>query len=288
MVGRRVGRRSARRVLLVFFVASAALAAALTGSTPLSRETPLETASLRTTTAMGIEGRVEVSDAFAVSSTRLSVSPRVEPPVGTADAPVSIANPPSVASTALDRDHWELVLVLHESRPDSALPGRYAASLEFDGRPAGTVILMKTEHQPNVTGGAWLVYDIGAEISRSSLYVLAVEPTDAPSLKVAYRIESDPSGDLTWRGLGAMADATNPILRVAKGDSLQIEWTNRDGILHDLLVRGPDGKTVAGPTRDADASGDGATLTWIPTEKGRYEYACRYHAASMRGVIEVT
>jgi plastocyanin len=75
----------------------------------------------------------------------------------------------------------------------------------------------------------------------------------------------------------------NPVIRVAKGETIQLVLQNDDeGIKHDLAV------PEWGVSVDARPSGArGAVRLQVPNEPGRVEYVCKRHGVMMKGIIEV-
>ncbi len=79
-------------------------------------------------------------------------------------------------------------------------------------------------------------------------------------------------------------DTPNPTLRLRPGEEVRLTLINRDpGMRHDLAVaeRGVGTAVLAG-----DGSAQTIRLR-APVRPGVYDYLCRFHAQTMRGLLEV-
>ncbi len=76
----------------------------------------------------------------------------------------------------------------------------------------------------------------------------------------------------------------NPTLRLRPGEKVRLTLINRDrGMRHDLAVTGLG-------TATGVLAGDGGSQTVrlrAPAQPGVYDYVCRLHVQTMRGVLEV-
>jgi len=87
--------------------------------------------------------------------------------------------------------------------------------------------------------------------------------------------------DMSFRVPGQAAD--NPVIRVEKGETMQLVRQNDDdGIKHDLAV------PEWGVSVDALPSGTSSVVSVrVPDKPGRVEYICKRHGVMMKGIIEV-
>lgn len=222
-----------------------------------------------------LRGTFVVGDAFVVLAARLSVAP--EDAKATDD--VELAPAGARGATALARDHWTLVVDVEESAPQKVARGRYRASLAWDGLDRGGIVLAQRESAPD-TERATLVFDLGASIGSSSVYVLTIEPADLDAPGVERALAT--AADLSWRS----GSDTNPTIAVAVGAMLRLVATNEDGLFHNLAIADAGGAVLAGPTPNLAARGDRATLAWTPPGPGRFAYVCQYHPG-MQGALDV-
>lgn len=87
--------------------------------------------------------------------------------------------------------------------------------------------------------------------------------------------------DMSFREPGQPRE--NPVIRVNKGETIQLVLRNDDdGIRHDLAVPAW-GVSVEALPGGASA----AARVRVPDEPGRVEYICRRHGVMMKGIIEV-
>lgn len=223
-------------------------------------------------------GRVEAPAAFDVLDVRLFVAAFARAAAGTPDAPVELSDAPARVTTEIAADHWLLAFDVVAR----AEPGLYAAALSLDGQEAGRVAFAAPAEA--ASREATLVFDLGPTISTTPEFLLRVGRATTGAEPRVVTLASSPRADFTWIGEDG---AVNPSVQAEVGQPLRIAWRNEDGIIHNLVVRDAAGKVVAGPTRDADAKGDGAELAWTPGAAGEYAYVCRYHATTMKGVLLV-
>lgn len=156
--GGSAARRRALGLILLLAVAGC------TG--PQAVEAELASASL--------EGTIRVGDAFRLLDARLTVAPADAAPEGTRASPVPLADPPSLARTALARDHWVLEARIEERGPGAGL-GAHSARLEWNGEEVGVVFLEGVK--ASGTLGALLRYDVGPSIAPSNVYSFELRKT---------------------------------------------------------------------------------------------------------------
>lgn len=265
------------RLLVVVLIAGTAVATI--AHEEAGQDAPLESTAVAVPTAGGeLRGALSIAPAFRVDGTRVGVAARGEPAQGTPEAPLALARA-AVGSTALTTDHWTLSFDLEQ---EAAAEGAYEARLVFNGADAGAIVVAAED----VGAGATLVFDLGASIPRSSVYVLTLAPVETLAA-VELEIASAPNGSLAWVGRGEREGETNPTLEARAGVPLRLTWHNDDGVIHDLAVQDADRKTLAGPTKPLDAKDASETLSWTPPAPGELTYLCRFHAASMRGTLRI-
>ncbi len=92
---------------------------------------------------------------------------------------------------------------------------------------------------------------------------------------------------LVARGMAFYLDGDetpNPTLRLRPGEEVRLTLINLDrGMEHDLALAGLDLATAV-------LAGDGSTQTIrlrAPQQSGTWDYLCRLHAQTMRGLLEV-
>jgi heme/copper-type cytochrome/quinol oxidase subunit 2 len=87
--------------------------------------------------------------------------------------------------------------------------------------------------------------------------------------------------DMSFRLPGQAAE--NPVIRVEKGETIQLVLQNDDdGIKHDLAV------PEWGVSVDELPSGTSSVVSVrVPDKPGRVEYICKRHGVMMKGIIEV-
>ena len=76
-------------------------------------------------------------------------------------------------------------------------------------------------------------------------------------------------------------NTNNPTLILKVGQPVRIIIINEDkGMLHDFVIEELDISTSA-PLE----YGQSEVINFVPTQKGKYEYFCSYHAKMMRGKV---
>jgi heme/copper-type cytochrome/quinol oxidase subunit 2 len=87
--------------------------------------------------------------------------------------------------------------------------------------------------------------------------------------------------DMSFRLPGQAAE--NPVIRVEKGETIQLVLQNDDdGIKHDLAV------PEWGVSVDELPSGTSSVVSVrVPDKPGRVEYICKRHGVMMKGIVEV-
>ncbi|WP_010612619.1 PQQ-dependent sugar dehydrogenase, partial [Halococcus hamelinensis] len=88
-----------------------------------------------------------------------------------------------------------------------------------------------------------------------------------------------------WQGRApeAIADETNPTLRLEAGQEYRIAWTNLDGFGHNIALLDDDGGVLE-RTSVMSEEGESQRLTFTARE-AMAEYVCEPHEGSMRGSI---
>lgn len=127
--------------------------------------------------SVDVGGQAILGEELVLVWARVTAAPRALPPAGTEAAPVELA-PGAEGRTAIARDHWVLIVELQEAAPGSAV-GRRVASLEWNGAPHGPIHLQQRAGAASLDG-ARLIFDVGATLERSSLYILRVAPASSP------------------------------------------------------------------------------------------------------------
>lgn len=77
----------------------------------------------------------------------------------------------------------------------------------------------------------------------------------------------------------------NPTLELEAGKRYELQWTNGDGVGHDLIIRNENGNWVAG-TEMGFGTGTTKSFTFTATEE-MLSYYCTVHPVQMRGDIAV-
>lgn len=266
---------------VVLVVASALLAGCAKPVEPLEPTEGLAPPASGVAGSTLVEGAFRVAGEFRVTSTRVTVAPADASASGTADAPVALASPMARASTRLVADEWVLAVTMEEADAAGG-PGRYAASLDWDGVDRGVVHVARL---PNASAGAVeLRWGLGHAIAPSAVYVVTVRVAPAGADEGAVLLQSHFDDDFAWV---TQDGVVNPPLRGRAGDDVRLVATHGgDPAPHNLVVLDAAGRVVVGPTADAAAAGERVALDWTPSAAGEFTYACRYHAA-MRGTISV-
>lgn len=264
------------RLVVVLLLAGSAMAAIVENEA--GRELPIERTSARLAAAPGVRGEIEVDPRFAVHATRLGLAAHASDARGTGASPASLSADAPRATTSLARDHWTLAFEVAQLAPAE---GTWEARLDLNGQDAGAIVVEAANATP---ASAWLVFDAGEILPRSSLYLLTLRPLQTAEAD-AHVIAS--AADVSLRWTSADGEAENPRLEGHVGVPLRITWRNDDGVVHDLVVKDAAGKQVAGPTARSDEVGHTETLAWTPTAEGEYSYLCRFHATTMRGTLAV-
>jgi FtsP/CotA-like multicopper oxidase with cupredoxin domain len=108
--------------------------------------------------------------------------------------------------------------------------------------------------------------------------------TTQPNVEERFELGGRTSG---WVGQTpeAIADQTNPTLRLTPGETYTVVWKNLDGVIHNFVIENADGDALV---RTEDATEKGATrqVTFEATEE-MAEYYCQYHPTRMRGEVAV-
>lgn len=158
------------RDITALALAFATLAAGCTSPAADDAERALEATSVGS-----VQGSIVIGDAFVVEDARILVAAINQAAEGTPGRAVLLADPPFVARTALQRDHWVLEVTLAE-RAAGAGAGEHRVRLDWNGELAGIVHVEGT----NATSPQRVVvrYDLGTSLERSNVY--AFEITRAP------------------------------------------------------------------------------------------------------------
>ena len=92
-----------------------------------------------------------------------------------------------------------------------------------------------------------------------------------------------------WEGVapGSIEGEQNPTLVLEDGAEYTVEWTNADGVVHDLQIWDDGGDVVDDAATD-QVSGEGATaeVTFTATPE-MVTYVCSFHRATQAGDIVV-
>lgn len=230
--------------------------------------------------------RVSLAHRFEVTATELGRAPLDLPAIGTPGAPAEIAEAPAPAGTAVRRDNWTYTVTVLEREADTVKSGRFEVHLLWNSREVGVVHVQQNVSNPLLREGARVTFDLGATRPEAPLFLVRVHvivPEGA-----SYRLKSviDVDAATKWQGVGGDIDGKiNPALNGTAGLPMEIRIENGDGATHNLLVRDPDGETVA--RSDDIGLNERAELTWTPEGAGAYSYECEYHSDTMTGDIDV-
>ena len=91
-----------------------------------------------------------------------------------------------------------------------------------------------------------------------------------------------------WEGVGGDIDGVNnPTLVLEDGGEYTFEWTNGDGILHDMQIWDADDNVVDDLISDEeDTEGETVSLDFTASSDMAY-YVCSYHSTQQIGELRV-
>jgi plastocyanin len=128
---------------------------------------------------------------------------------------------------------------------------------------------------------------VPASPSAATPSTVLVQPESVQALDAAFTEASDGVVDVTIEG--ALFRGNN--IKVAFGESVKIDVTNRDAEAHNLRLAGFDGEfqteddAITAPN-PIEPNGAGS-LDFSPVVPGAYTFRCDYHPASMGGRVTV-
>lgn len=243
----------------------------------------------RADTATLFAERNSIGEGLVVESAPIWVTKAARGASGLQASPVELGAPGAEARPAIATDVWVYSVTLREASAASITSGVFVAELFIDEVSAGSVFVAQATADAAVVESVRLSFPIGPTLSTSALYYLVVKPFVQTGPTVTYTLQSTPSGDNTWTGVGGdIAGVVNPALTAAVGSTLQLVAKNGDGVTHDIGIKTSAGVLVNPPgwSPDIEAIGSEQTIAWSAAA-GTYTYLCKYHASTMKGTITV-
>lgn len=243
----------------------------------------------RADTATLFAERNSVGEGLVVGSAPIWVTKMARGASGLQASPVELGAPGAEARPALPIDTWVYSVTLREASAASIPSGVFIAELFIDEVSAGSVYVAQNAANATLVESARLSFPIGPTLSTSALYYLVVRPFVQTGPTITYTLQSTPSADNTWTGVGGdIAGVVNPALSVPVGATLQLVARNGDGVTHDIGLKDAAGALVNPPgwSPDIESIGSEQTIAWSAAA-GTYTYLCKYHASTMKGTITV-